>query len=80
MHCHTQVTWYFLQERKGHSERKARNPRGRAKSHGKLLTRSRNRQPIQGHSLAQESERTETCAQPEFRIAKNSGACLPCVP
>ncbi|CAO2639917.1 hypothetical protein LEMLEM_LOCUS25117, partial [Lemmus lemmus] len=46
-------------------QEKARNPRGRAKSHGKLLTGSRNRQPIQGHSLARESERMVTCAQSE---------------
>lgn len=78
VHHHAQLTGYFLQERKEDSEEKARNLKGRrAKSNGKLLTRSRNTQLIQGHSLAQESGQMVACAQWNFRIAKDSAASHP---
>lgn len=34
-------------------------------------------QPVRGHSQAQESEQIITCAQSNFRTAKNSGAHPP---
>jgi hypothetical protein len=76
MHHHTQLTGYFLQERKEDSEGKARNPQGIAKSHGKLLTRSRNTQPIQGHSLAQASGQNGNMCPVEFQNCSQQW-CLP---
>lgn len=60
------------------SEDEAKIPERGAKSHGKPLTRSRNQLLIRKYSFSLESEEMATCAQMDFRIARDrSGNVLP---